>query len=77
MASPLKSIGNFLFGGGGNSNQMMPFMLPQLNQPPMPPPASSPAGSPSDYKKGPASFISAAAPPPQPGNLANKTLLGQ
>lgn len=75
MASPLKHIGEFLFGAPQTSAPML--MAP----PPAPPaatPASAPTGSASTYKNasGP-SFLSAAAPAATQQQTAGKSLLGQ
>ena len=75
MASPLKAIGKFLFGG--SSAAQAPMVVTPAAEPP-PPPAQNPMGSASSAKpaNGP-SFLGAAAPPAQRQNTASKTLLGQ
>ena len=76
MASPLKSIGKFLFGG--SSNQQLPMIASMPATPPeAPPPVNSPQGSPGTWKaKGAPSFIGATTPPPQV-QTPGKSLLGQ
>lgn len=74
MASPLKSIGEFLFGGGGSPSPML--MQPQA--PAAPPPIQSPTGTQSTNKpQQGTSFLAAAAPVPQQTQTAGKSLLGQ
>lgn len=81
MASPLKSIGSFLFGSPSQGQQLPMFMLPQQTQPQTPPPVQSPQGNPNTYKRpgiGQQSFLSSAAPPPtQNMGGGGKSLLGQ
>lgn len=76
MASPIKSIGQFLFGGGSEPQPMMP--MPQQQAPAPAPPLQSPVGSPGTWKdtRTP-SFVSSAAPAPKPGQTGGKSLLGQ
>jgi len=76
MATPMKSIGQFLFGGSDPAQPMMP--TPQQSAPAPAPPLQSPTGAPGTYKNnsGP-SFVSSAAPAPRPGQTGGKSLLGQ
>lgn len=79
MATPMKSIGEFLFGSGGQP-QVSPMMIPP-STPSTPPPVQSPTGSPDTYKpsmgQGQTSFASSAAPAATQQNIAGKSLLGQ
>ena len=75
MASPLKAIGKFLFGGGATP-QAAPQMPAPAETPP--PPAQAPQGSASSNKPANApSFLAAAAPGAQQQNTSTKSLLGQ
>lgn len=74
MASPLKAIGKFLFGGA--PAQAAPQMPTPAVSPP--PPAQAPQGSASSNKPANApSFLAAAAPGAQQQNTSTKSLLGQ
>lgn len=71
MASALKGIGKFLFGGGGTT--------PTPQAPPATPaPQQQPIGTQNTNKSmDNPSFLAAAAPAPVAGGTAKATLLGQ
>ena len=77
MASPLKSIGEMIFGGGQSQGASPMLMMPPA-MPSTPPPLQQPLGNQGTNK--PAqnpSVVSAAAPVAGQQNLAPKSLLGQ
>ena len=77
MASPLKHIGDFLFGGS-SGGQTMPMIAPPPSTPAPPPPLQSPTGTQTATRPtGGGSFVSSAAPAALPQQIATKSLLGQ